>query len=258
MRYLCIFLLAVSSCFCSTSSDIEVTELTVGYEVSWSATTTPVSLIRGDYDEGLMLFSQTEIYVGSDNVFIDTVGNFNTKFYRLEGSGIKIKKDINIDDEMYFLLTDHEIPIQHDNNSLMAESRVAVFGRVALVKWKSIVDGYKVVLDRSGTTDTFINLDTDNFKHKNMYIIDNISLLTSATFYKIHADNTSTYQFKLNFNFGEVNDITNITQIIGGLSQDVSIYNGTVYNDEVSTTNNNNGIFAEGSAGGGGGGCMLR
>jgi hypothetical protein len=256
MKYLYILLVVLHSLHASTSTDITVEDVGGNYQLSWPSDTGEVTLVRGDFDNLYMVFTETTVYSGNSSSYIDTVANKNTKFYRLEYNGGKLKKDINIDDDMYFLLTDNEIPIQHDQDSIMAEVRMAVFGRVALVKWFSIVDGYKVVLDRSGSTETFINLDNDNHKNKNMYIIDNINGLTSMTVYKIHEDNTSSYNFKLTFDFGEVNGTTNITQIIAGVSSNVSVYNGQVVNGDINTEQN--GIFSDGSGSGGGGGCFLR
>lgn len=254
-----IFLLTVSTCYAGVSTDITVTKLSTGYQLSWDDPSTPVTLVRGDFDEGLLLFTKTEIYTGMGNSYTDTLGNFNTKFYRLEINGGQVKHDLNQDD-FYTLVNDNLTLINHDQDSLIAEARFAQFGSVGIVQYKSPNEGYKVVLNYSGTTRTFYNVsDQDGHINKNYYIIDNLSLLSSITFYKLYEDLSTDYRFKLNFDFGELQDDTQIVNIIGGTQRNISITNGDVNTYNGAVKNEQNSIFAGGTSGGGsGGGCLLK
>ena len=243
------------------SDTLNVAEYQNDFYLSWTGNA-EVSLIRGDFFEAYMLFEETVIYQGTDSGFIDTVGDSNTKYYTLVYPGGRRKLDIN-KDSYYELVHNNAMDINHDEDTLIREVRIAQFGRAMILKWASLYEGYSIDLNYSGTIQNDVNaLNTDPYLNANYYIIDNVNNLTSMSVYEI-TPNERLYLFTVNLNL-EQNPITeqNVISLVAGASNNVSIVNGTVNNwDDNITTNKNNGIFASGADGAGGtgaGGCFLK
>jgi len=81
MKVLFIITLFVTSLFGDMSTDLLVNDVTIGYNIIWSTPSSPVTLIRGDFDYSYMIFVETTVYSGLESSFSDTIGNKNTKYY---------------------------------------------------------------------------------------------------------------------------------------------------------------------------------
>ena len=273
----------------ASSGEFSIANYQKIYYLAWK-TTTPVTIIRGDFDTTYLLFKETTVYSGKGTLFyIDTVGNTNTKYYILSYLGGRIKVDINKQD-FYNLVMNNETKIDYDADTLQREVHVAVFGKAAIVKWYSVYEDFAMDMDYSGSVSTDYNIgNSDGDKTTNYFILDNLNNLSSITAYDVDANFNKKSIFSLAF---KINMNQNTSQqtlvLVGGTSQNIMINNGTMntindgINSNTNTVDNRQGIFVQGESsslnnspknsnatkdamnslngegGGGGGGCFLR
>lgn len=251
-------LAAVIAVTVATSTQMTITKLGNDYYVNW---TVPgeVELIRGDFDENFMLFTKTTVYTGSGNSYLDTVADENTKFFRVNYDGGSKKLDINKSD-MFQLISNNLMPIQHNEDSLVHEANIAQFGGVMLLMWQSVYEGYSIRFDYSGSIVNDTNTEnSDTDPRYNFYVIDNLNNLTGITVYDIYADGSREAIFSLRFEFADNVDPEqpDVIRVVAGASSVVNINNGSVTNvGGITNCDNRNGMFA-GETAGSGGGCLL-